>query len=269
MQAKKSLGQHFLTSASLAEKIVRLSEVTAADAVLEIGPGRGILTRGLISTVRRVVAVEKDLQLAADLSREFAAEERVHIVTGDILEMERDHILSLSDVATYKVVANLPYNIGSQILFRFVAWRGLVTESTVMLQREVALRLVALPGSKTYGLLTVLIGLWATGKIVLKVPPGAFTPRPKVDSAVLRLRWSATPRFDVGDSLELFDRIVHAAFRARRKILRNTLSGPNGLGLKADAVCAWLKNIGINPGARAEELSIAQYALLARSFPVS
>ena len=197
----------------------------------------------------------------------FHAVSNVTVLEGDILEVSLESLLAVADrVKDLKVVANLPYNIGSQVLFRLVDWRERISEATVMLQREVAARLVAPPGSRTYGLLTVLLGLWMEGKIVLHLPPGAFSPAPKVASAVVHLKIHATPLYTGGDRPESFDRVVRAAFRARRKILRNTLSGPHGLGLSPDVVEEWLRGAGVDPGARAEQLSVAQFARLARSY---
>ncbi|HVL48708.1 MAG TPA: 16S rRNA (adenine(1518)-N(6)/adenine(1519)-N(6))-dimethyltransferase RsmA [Candidatus Thermoplasmatota archaeon] len=208
---KKSLGQHFLTDARVAERAVRHADVGPDDVVLEIGPGRGILTRALAAKARRVVAVELDRDLADVLAGE--AIPNVEIVKGDALEVDLPKV--------DKIVANLPYQISSPVTFRLLDHPGW-SVAVLMYQREFAERLVAKPATDAYGRLSVHATYRARCEIVERVPPGVFFPPPKVESALVRVRPRAEPAFPVADE-GLFLRLVAAAFTQRRKTLASGL----------------------------------------------
>jgi 16S rRNA (adenine1518-N6/adenine1519-N6)-dimethyltransferase len=245
----RRLGQHFLKSASL-ERLLRLIDPKPEETFLEIGPGRGALTLPLASRAARVVAVELDERLAEGLRSR--APGNVLVVTGDALAIDLASLVSRGA----RVVGNLPYYISSPLLRRFLALRDHVVDLHVMLQAEVAERVAAPPGSRRCGFLSVLFALWADADIPLRFPPGAFSPPPRVDSAILRIRFLAKPRADVADPLH-FERVVGAAFAHRRKTLENCLrdSYPD---LKEH-----LRFLKIEGSRRAETLSVVEFARLA------
>lgn len=272
---RRRLGQHFLTNPRLADKIVSLAGVTNQDTVLEIGPGKGILTEALLKTGCQVITVEKDASLANSLQSKYAENDRVQIYSADFLNIDLPKLLA-SDASRItlhesraKVVANLPYSIATEIIFRLIDSREYFSELYVMVQREVAQRLVAKPGKKDYGILSVLTQLYSESRILLKVPPGAFSPPPKVDSAVVAMKLSQQPRVDVKD-VELFKTIVRAAFATRRKMLRNALQGSSKL--TPPVGMTWedlLKSVGIDEKARAEVVLIKQFSELANQITSS
>lgn len=258
---RRRLGQHFLTNPQLAEKIVRLAGVTAEDTVLEIGPGKGILTEALLKKCRRLIAVEKDPALADSLQTKYADDDRIQIYSKDFLSFDLQLVFgdprSTIHESPAKVVANLPYSIATEIIFRLIDHRQYFSELYVMVQKEVADRLVAKPGKKDYGVLSILTQLYSESRVVLKVSPGAFSPPPKVDSAVVAMQLSEQPRVEVQD-VALFKKLVKQAFSTRRKMLRNALK------MKEDhrwqEIC---RKIGIDLKARAETVSLEQFAVLA------
>lgn len=217
--ARKRFGQHFLETAWVV-KVIRAMAVSPDDVFYEIGPGRGALTRELTSRARRVTAFEIDRDLAAELRQ--TAPPNLEVVVGDFLESR--WILENRPALPVRVAGNLPYNVASPILFKLVELYNAgipLTDATVMLQREVADRLIARPGSKEYGVLSVLIQLSADVERLLALPAGAFRPAPKVQSALVRLRFRKphpAPR-----SVDLFTQLVQAVFTRRRKTLDNAL----------------------------------------------
>lgn len=250
---RHALGQHFLIDGEVAERAIALAELEPGARVLEIGPGRGALTDRLRAAGHPVVAVEVDEDLADALERR--ADPGLRIVRGDFLRVDLD---ALGD-GPLPVVANLPYSTGTAIVSRLLEQPQRFPRLVVMLQLEVGARLCADPGSRAYGGLTVLCALHSTATMGFVVPPRAFAPPPKVDSAVVRLDTTAAPRADVGDP-RLFRRVVQTAFGQRRKTLRNALSA----GFGADAASAMLEQAGIDPRRRAETLSLDEFARLAR-----
>jgi 16S rRNA (adenine1518-N6/adenine1519-N6)-dimethyltransferase len=265
LTARKRFGQHFLERA-WADKVVAAIAPSSRDVFLEIGPGRGAMTRPLAERVQQVIAVEIDRDLAADLRA--AAIPRTTILTADFLDTTASGLeaaLRSSRVAPgspVRVAGNLPYNVASPILFRLcdLHAEGLpITDATLMLQREVADRLTAAPGSSNYGVLTILIQLVATVNRLLDLPPGAFRPPPKVRSTVVRLSFHA-PAPRPGD-LALFTSLVRSAFTRRRKTLANALRA--NAWLDARAVEKALAAAGIDGGRRPETLEIAEFVRLA------
>lgn len=251
---RHALGQHFLIDGDVAERAIRLAELEPGARVLEIGPGRGALTDRLRAAGHPVVAVELDDALADALERR--ADPGLRIVRGDFLRVD----LEVLGEGPLPVVANLPYSTGTAIVSRLLEHPDRFPRLVVMLQLEVAQRLCAEPGSRAYGGLTVLCALHATATMGFVVPPRAFAPPPKVDSAVARLDATAIPRTDVGDR-RLFRRVVQTAFGQRRKTLRNALSA----GFGPVAAAAMLERAGIDPRRRAETLSLDDFACLTRA----
>ena len=257
LQARKSLGQNFLLDLNLTAKIARQAgDLTQCD-VLEIGPGPGGLTRGLLSEgARRVLAIEKDTRCMPALAEIAAAyPDRLQLINGDALEV--DPLAHLTP--PIRVAANLPYNIGTELLVRWLTppqWPPFWQSLTLMFQREVAERIVAQPGSKAYGRLALLAQWRADAKIVINLPPEAFTPPPKVSSAVVHLTDLPEPRFPA-DAATL-SRTVAAAFNQRRKMLRASLKGT------APDIEDRLLAAGIKPTDRAEQISLEGFCALAR-----
>jgi len=259
-RARKRFGQHFLEAAWVAKLIDSLSPAPG-DVFLEIGPGRGALTRPLARRVGRVIAIEIDRDLAASLAADTPA--HVRVVQGDFLDADLNALLG-DEPRPVRVVGNLPYNISSPILFRLleVADAGrMLSDATVMLQKEVADRIVARPGTSDYGALAIQVALTADVERVLTLPPGAFRPPPKVTSAVVRFRFRA-PSVDVGDRA-LFERVVRGVFLHRRKTLLNALKPvADAAGKEARPV---LEHAGIDPQLRPESLTVDDMARLSRA----
>jgi 16S rRNA (adenine1518-N6/adenine1519-N6)-dimethyltransferase len=262
LRPRKRWGQHFLCDPGIVRRIVALADVAAEPAVLEIGPGLGALTDALASTARRLYLVEIDRGLIARLAARFADAPHVRVVAGDVLA------LPLADVVEEPhatVVANLPYNITTPVLFRLLELRRRLPRAVLMIQHEVALRLAATPGGKAWGVLPVLIQTWADVRIAFRVSRRAFVPPPRVESAVVDVRWRAEPRVDVGDAAS-YRAVVRAAFGQRRKTLRNALADlATTRGFDAPAFQGAFARAGIDPGLRAERLTIDDFARLARA----
>ncbi len=257
LSAKKALGQNFILDLNLTARIARLAgDLTGAD-VLEVGPGPGGLTRGLLAMgARRVLAVEKDPRCLPALAEIAAAYPgRLDVLNADALAV--DALAHLTP--PIRIVANLPYNVGTELLVRWLtppvwppAWESL----TLMFQREVAERIVARPGGEAYGRLALLAQWRCKAQIVLNLPPEAFTPPPKVHSAVVQLTALPAPRYPADPAV--LNRVVAAAFNQRRKMLRSALRGI------APDIEALLLAAGIAPTARAEEIGLEQFCALAR-----
>jgi 16S rRNA (adenine1518-N6/adenine1519-N6)-dimethyltransferase len=267
MRARKRFAQHFLEPAWV-RKLVDAVAPSSDDAILEIGPGRGALTRPLAERTGRLLAIEVDRDLAALLKAD--APENVDVITGDVLSVDLRSVLTewlgepIGPGRTIRIVGNLPYNISSPILFTLLSLAATshgVADALLMLQKEVADRLVARPGTGEYGVLTVLTALHADVTRVLSLPPGAFRPPPKVHSAVVRLTFRP-PAVDVG-SEPSFVRMVRTVFTQRRKTIGNGLKGfaaeagrDGGQALAA---------AGIDPMRRPETLDLAEFATLSRA----
>lgn len=257
--SRKRFGQHFL-SPDWARKVVDAIAPEPEDVFLEIGPGTGALSRPLASRARSVLAVEIDRDLAAELTR--TAPPNLTIVTGNFLDIDTEALVTETAPADgLRVAGNLPYNVSSPILFRLIDLHlhtRLLRDATVMLQREVVDRLVAEPGSKDYGVLTILLRVHADVEPVLALPPGAFRPPPRVSSAVARIRFTP-PKVPVRD-LAAVERLVKTAFTQRRKTLSNALKP---LRPEPGAATAMLERAGIDPRRRPETLDLQEVARLA------
>jgi len=257
LSAQKSLGQNFLLDLNLTSKIARQAGDLTQSDVLEIGPGPGGLTRGLLAEgARRVIAIEKDRRCIAALEDiQKAYPDRLKILEGDALSINpMEHL-----TGPVKVVANLPYNVGTELLIRWLTpkrWPPFWTSLTLMFQKEVAERIVAPVASKAYGRLA-LLSQWRTdANIVMNLPRTAFTPPPKVSSAVVHLTALSAPRFEA--EAAVLEKTVAKAFNQRRKMLRSSLKGFT-LDLEEK-----LQAAGISPTLRAEQVSLEQFCALAR-----
>lgn len=263
LQPRKKWGQNFLTDPRILDSIADAGRVTAEDTVLEIGPGLGHLTRVLASRAGRVVAVEIDDQLAAKLEADFDTAPNVEIRRGDILgKAPAEWVGGIASgqpgtIPNFKIVANLPYYITSAILRHILEARVRPAMIVVMVQREVAQRMAAKPPDMN--LLAVSVQYFATVSIVKTIAPGAFYPRPKVESAVVRLKVMDVPPFPVDDTSQFFD-LVRAGFGEKRKQLHNSLAR----GLRLDPVVTerLLRQAGIDPKRRAETLSLKEWRAL-------
>jgi 16S rRNA (adenine1518-N6/adenine1519-N6)-dimethyltransferase len=254
---RHALGQHFLRDTGIARAVVDLVAPTAADLVVEIGPGQGALTGELARRAGRVIALEVDRELIDGLRRRFPS---VEVLEADAREWDYG-TLARPPGGRVLVVGNLPYSVGKPILMALVSARTAIDEMALMLQREVAERVAAPPGSKVYGSLSVLTQLYTEPRLSIRVPPDAFKPPPKVDSAVLHLRVLTGPRVALADE-QRFHAVVRAAFGQRRKMLGNSLAA--GLGVSLVAARAAATRAGVDPSRRAETLSINDFAALAR-----
>jgi 16S rRNA (adenine1518-N6/adenine1519-N6)-dimethyltransferase len=257
---RKRFGQHFLEPAWVT-KVVAAIDPRPADVFLEVGPGRGALTTQLAPRVARVIAVEIDRDLAAALPARVPA--TVRVVEGDFLEADVAALVA-GERHPVRVAGNLPFNVATPILFKLLreaADGRLLSDAVVMLQKEVADRVVARPGSRDYGSLAVHVALGADATAVLTLPPGAFRPPPKVTSAVVRLRFRPAT-VDVGDP-RLFERLVRGVFAQRRKTLLNALRPVAGaLGVEAGDL---IERAGVDPQIRPGEVPLAGFAALSRA----
>ena len=253
--AKKSLGQHFLVDRRIVGRIIAAAGVSSEDHVVEIGPGRGILTRGLAAFAGRVVAIEMDEALAARLTLEFQGKDSVQVLTGDAREIALD--LLAPDGVPYKLVANLPYYAALPIVRRFLEASHKPRIMVFMVQREVARNMAAAPGDMS--LLSVAVQFYGRPRIVSYIPPRAFRPVPKVTSAIVRIDVLEKPAVAV-ESERGFFTLVRAGFSARRKQLRNSLA--HGLTAASDQADGWLGEAGIDPRRRAETLSLDEWGRL-------
>ena len=260
----RALGQHFLRDDAVAERMVGLVQPTQQDLVVEIGPGLGALTGRLARAAGRLLALEVDQVMATALCERFADAPHVEIVLADARSFNYAGLSALKPHPTGRVVVvgNLPYSVGKPILQALVEAGPVLDEMALMLQKEVAERVAAGPGGKTYGSLSVLTQLSCEARLAFTVPPGAFRPPPQVDSAVVHLRVRRGPPVPVGDPARL-RAVVLAAFGQRRKSLANSLA--SGLGLSAERARAMCAAAGIDAGRRAETLSLAEFAELAHA----
>jgi len=254
---RKRFGQNFLVDRNIAGRIVETAEVRSGEGIVEIGPGRGAITGGLLDAGGEIVAIEIDRDLAAALGERFAGREGLDIICTDALKFS---YLDLAERrgGRLKVVANLPYNISTPILFKLLDEREAFTSLLLMLQREVAERIVAEPATKEYGVLTIFSQILADVRIEFHIPPTAFSPRPKIESSLVRFDMLEAPMVDVEDTA-LFKRVVKAAFGTRRKTILNALKP---LGLSREVLLGLLEGAGIDPQCRGETLTLAQFGHL-------
>jgi 16S rRNA (adenine1518-N6/adenine1519-N6)-dimethyltransferase len=254
IRPKKSLGQNFLKDPYYLRRIVEAAAVGPDDSILEIGPGMGHLTSALAARAQKVLALELDDRLIAHLRQEFREKPNIEVVHADALEYSYESL-----EGRWKVVANLPYYISTPIIQRLLACRHRFSSLTLMLQKEVAERIAASPGGREYGYLSVLVQLFTEPRVEFFVPPGAFTPQPEVDSAVITLDFRDRPAIP-DEEQPFFIEVVKAAFSQRRKTLRNSLKQ---LNLSSDKLGSVMEMTGIDLGRRAETLTVEEFGRLA------
>jgi 16S rRNA (adenine1518-N6/adenine1519-N6)-dimethyltransferase len=261
IRLKKSLGQNFLTDFHVLDKIMNAADLTTNSGVIEIGPGIGALTEQLAKIAKKVVAIELDQRLIPVLNELFVEDSHVEIIHGDALQIDLQKIIQthFDEVESLHIVANLPYYVTSPILIRLLEERLPLKNIVIMIQKEVADRLTATPGTKDYSSLSVLVQYFATTETVARVPSHVFVPRPQVDSAVVRLNIREVPAVSVVNEA-LFFQIVRAAFAQRRKTLLNALYAYfSSFASKVD-IENWLTNAGIDPKRRGETLQLQEFA---------
>jgi 16S rRNA (adenine1518-N6/adenine1519-N6)-dimethyltransferase len=252
MPVRKRFGQHFLHDPGVIRRILDAIAPAPEQRIVEIGPGRGALTWGLLQRARALDVIEIDRDLAQSLQADSRATKNLRIHVEDALDTDFGRLRA--DGGPLRIVGNLPYNISTPLLFRLLSQRAAVADMHFMLQREVVDRMTAQPSNKTYGRLTVMLAAVAEVEKLFDVGPGAFQPRPKVWSAIVRLRPTLAPRFEIGND-GVLRMLVTAAFSHRRKILSN--------GLKGLLTPEEIESCGIDSQLRPEALTPAQFGLLA------
>ncbi len=278
---KKQLGQNFLVNPEILKIILEAGELTNTDTVIEIGAGLGCLTEVVARYAKRVIAVEIDTLLYKALKARFGAAWRrdevpsplqksahpsVQLLNADILKLELATLLSHEAPTTFKVIANLPYSITTPILWKLLEHHKQIHSCVLMMQREVAERIVAGPGGKDYGALTIGITYHAEAELIATLPPENFYPAPKVDSALLKLTMREKPKVVV-ENEQLFFNVVRTAFRTRRKMLKNSLV--RGRFAPTEVLVTIFEELGIAPQRRAETLDITEFAALANALAQS
>jgi 16S rRNA (adenine1518-N6/adenine1519-N6)-dimethyltransferase len=258
---KKKLGQHFLIDRNILNKVIQTAQVGKEDVIIEVGPGPGEMTLALARLVKHVIAVEIDPKLVEILKKKLSDCPNVEVVKSDILKVDFKRWYK-KEGHPIKVVANLPYQISTPLLFRFIEAKEAFSTLTLMLQREVAERMVAFPGGKEYGRLSVLLQMFLDLSVRFFIPPSAFFPPPKVESAVVHMVWKERPMVDKQDE-EWFIKVVKASFGYRRKTLANALKHSE-LSLP-DSIESRIEEVGIDPRRRPETLTIEEYIRLAEA----
>ncbi len=263
IRARKRYGQHYLVDSSIAERMAGMVEADPGQVILEVGPGTGALTAPLIARHGRLVAVEIDRDLVCRLRQRFEPAQ-LCLINADILQVDLKQLELHERSAGLVVVGNLPYNITAPLLFRLLDHRQIIHRAVVMVQYEVAERLVAPPGNRRYGQITVLLGAYARIRILMEVGASAFRPVPKVRSAVVECMFEKQPRYPIQDE-KTFRRVVRTAFGQRRKMLRNSLTGmlPSD---QRECLPEIARRAGITLTQRPEQLGVEQFARLADEF---
>lgn len=260
---QKKYGQNFLIDTSVLERIIKAAQIGPEDCVLEIGPGIGTMTQYLAENAGKVVAVEIDKALISILEETLAPYGNVTVLQGDILKVDpRELAEKYNGGKPLKVVANLPYYITTPIIMGLFEKNVPLKSITIMVQKEVADRMQAKPGTKDYGALSLAVQYYARPEVVANVPPNCFIPRPNVGSAVVKLERFAVPPVEVKDEKFMFT-LIRAAFGQRRKMLVNALSGAGELELSKERITEALGETGISEQIRGERLSLGEFARLA------
>ena len=264
---QKKFGQNFLIDTHVLEKIIRAADITKDDCVLEIGPGIGTMTQYLCENAGKVIAVEIDKNLIPILTEDtLAAYDNVKVINSDVLKLDLKKLAEEENGGRpIKVVANLPYYITTPIIMGLFEAGVPLASITVMVQKEVADRMQAGPGSKDYGALSLAVQYYAEPYIAANVPPNCFMPRPNVGSAVIRLTLHGKPPVEVADEKLLF-KLIRASFAQRRKTLVNGLTNSPELSFSKEEVAKVLEECGYSPTIRGEALTLAEFAKLANVF---
>lgn len=259
---QKKFGQNFLIDTHVLEKIIRAADITKDDFVLEIGPGIGTMTQYLAENARKVMAVEIDRNLIPILEDTLAGYDNVTVVNEDVLKLDLPEVVQKENAGKpVKVVANLPYYITTPIIMGIFESHMPLHSLTIMVQKEVADRMQAGPGSKDYGALSLAVQYYAKPYIAANVPPNCFMPRPNVGSAVIRLTKHEQPPVEAADEKLLFG-MIRASFNQRRKTLANGLNNSQELGYSKEQIEAAIKKAGFPPAVRGEALTLKQFAQL-------
>lgn len=259
---RKSLGQNFLIDDNINRFIVEKLQLQKKDLVLEIGAGLGELVNLMKDEAGLILALEIDRGLNVLLKERFEAEKTVRVLDKDILKCNLDDLIKKYNFKQLVVVGNLPYYISSPIIFQLIKYRQVIKKTIIMLQREVAERLVAKVGGKDYGILSCFLNYYGEQKIIKKVKSSCFFPRPKVDSAIIELSFYKKPLIEV-ENEDFFKKIVKTAFSQRRKTITNTLNLLNKPSLSKPELSSMLEDMKINPAHRPERLSAAEFARIA------
>jgi len=260
----KNLGQNFLIDGNILDKICDGINLDKDDEVIEIGPGIGTLTSALAERARKIIAIELDKRLLPILDDTLSSYKNIEFIHGDVLKLDLNNIIEEKfRNKKVKLAANLPYYITTPIIMKLLEQKINLESIIVMVQKEVAERMKASPGSKAYGALSIAVQYYSNPEIVTIVPKNVFIPKPNVDSAVIKLDVYSKPRVDVKDE-QLFFSVVKGAFALRRKTLVNSLSSSN-LDISKDEIKEILRDLNIKENIRGEKLSIEQFALLADS----
>ena len=263
---QKKFGQNFLIDTHVLDKIIAAARITKEDCVVEIGPGIGTMTQYLAECGGCVVAVEIDANLLPILEETLKDYPNVRVINNDILKVDMNQlILEYNNGRPVKVVANLPYYITTPIIMGLFESKAPIDNITVMVQKEVAQRMQAGPGSKDYGALSLAVQYYAEAYIVANVPPNCFIPRPNVGSAVIRLTRYLEPPIQV-DEPRLMFRLIRASFNQRRKTLQNSLNNSPEVSFSKEAIMAAIESLGMPPSVRGEALTLEQFGLLANYF---
>lgn len=260
---QKKYGQNFLIDTSVLERIIGEADITKDDMVLEIGPGIGTMTQYLCENARKVIAVEIDNALIPILSDTLSEYDNVTVINDDILKVDINRLVNEeNDGRPIKVVANLPYYITTPIIMGLFEKKVKVESITIMVQKEVADRMQAGPGTKDYGALSLAVQYYSKPEIVANVPPNCFMPRPNVSSAVIRLKSHKERPFEVKDEALMF-KLIRASFNQRRKTLTNGIKNSPELNFSKEQVVEALGNLGLNESIRGEALTLEQFGKLA------
>lgn len=258
VRSKRSLGQNFLSDDSAARRIVESLELREDDVVLEIGAGKGALTSHLLEKADRVLAVEIDGRLCRHLRKRFRDKENLSVINEDILKIDLREVIQPGTKC--KVVGNLPFQITSPVISLVLQNREIISPCVLMVQKEVALRICALPGNRDWSPLSIAVQLHSDARVLFHLKSESFYPAPKVDSSVVKITFLAEPRVSVPDE-EWFFKVVRSAFSQRRKMILNSLAG--SLDLPKGTIEVILTEVGIDPRKRAEALDLSQFADLA------
>ncbi|MCR4590720.1 MAG: 16S rRNA (adenine(1518)-N(6)/adenine(1519)-N(6))-dimethyltransferase RsmA [Lachnospiraceae bacterium] len=260
VKAQKKYGQNFLIDENVLRRIVDAAGIGEEDTVLEIGPGTGALTAFLCEKAGQVIAVEIDKKLMPILEGSFKDRENVTLINGDIMKIDILSILP-DDCKSVKVAANLPYYITTPIIMGLLEKKAPIESMTIMIQKEVAERMLSLPGKKTYGALSLAVQYHTDASAVMEVPPNCFIPRPKVSSSVMHLKVRKEPSVSVEDEELLFE-IIRASFNQRRKTLLNGLKNYPGLQFSPEEISKAIETLGKPSTIRGEQLSLEEFAKL-------
>jgi 16S rRNA (adenine1518-N6/adenine1519-N6)-dimethyltransferase len=262
IQPTRSLGQSFLIDNNITAKIVDSAGIETSETVVEIGAGPGMMTRRIADKAGRVIALEIDSRIVEVLRHELGTRPNVHIIEADVLDFDFSSVVKDEDRT--KVIGNIPYNISSQILFRLIEYRHVISSVTLMFQREVAERIMAPPGSREYGILSVMTVMYMIPSKVTTVPASCFYPKPRVESMVLTMDVRERPLCEACN-YDIFRKVVRSAFAKRRKTLINSLKeSPFIRDLDID-LASILGGLGINPTRRGETLTVEEFARLSRA----